>query len=98
MASLQREISVSSRTMRASSSCADKADTSSPSWISGSFLRGLRSSLSIFEIVFCNKDAFNIAQIGSLVMHAIAIEDPGPKYRLVLREIAQPEPGAGEVL
>jgi putative PIG3 family NAD(P)H quinone oxidoreductase len=50
------------------------------------------------EIVFCAREALNIAQIGDPVMLAIAVEEPGPKYRLVLRERAQPQPGAGEVL
>ena len=31
-------------------------------------------------------------------MKAIAIEDPGPHYRLVLHEIPAPRPGAGQVL
>jgi NADPH2:quinone reductase len=31
-------------------------------------------------------------------MQAIAIENPGPQYRLVLRELARPEPSAGEIL
>jgi putative PIG3 family NAD(P)H quinone oxidoreductase len=31
-------------------------------------------------------------------MHAITIENPGPQYRLVLRELEKPEPGAGEIL
>ncbi len=31
-------------------------------------------------------------------MQAIAIENPGPDYRLVLKEQAQPEPAAGEIL
>jgi len=31
-------------------------------------------------------------------MLAIAVEEPGPNYRLMLRERAQPQPGAGEVL
>lgn len=31
-------------------------------------------------------------------MQAVAIEDPGPNYRLVLRDTARPEPGAGEIL
>jgi len=31
-------------------------------------------------------------------MQAIAIETPGPQYRLVLRDLAMPEPGAGEIL
>ena len=31
-------------------------------------------------------------------MHVITVEEPGPKYRLVLQERAQPQPGAGEVL
>jgi NADPH2:quinone reductase len=32
------------------------------------------------------------------VMQAITVENPGPKYRLVLHECAQPEPAPGEVL
>jgi NADPH:quinone reductase len=31
-------------------------------------------------------------------MQAIAIENPGPHYRLALREVPKPEPGAGEIL
>jgi NADPH:quinone reductase len=31
-------------------------------------------------------------------MRAIAIENPGPQYRLVLRETQEPRPGSGEVL
>ena len=31
-------------------------------------------------------------------MQAIAIENPGPQYRLVVRELARPQPGAGEIL
>jgi putative PIG3 family NAD(P)H quinone oxidoreductase len=31
-------------------------------------------------------------------MQAIAIENPGPHYRLVLRDLSKPEPGAGEIL
>jgi putative PIG3 family NAD(P)H quinone oxidoreductase len=31
-------------------------------------------------------------------MQAIAIENPGPQYRLVMRELARPEPGTGEIL
>jgi len=31
-------------------------------------------------------------------MQAIAIENPGPQYRLVMRELARPQPGAGEIL
>ena len=31
-------------------------------------------------------------------MQAIAVENPGPDYRLVLKEQARPEPGGGEVL
>ena len=31
-------------------------------------------------------------------MQAIAIENPGPQYRLVLRELPMPEPCAGEIL
>jgi NADPH2:quinone reductase len=31
-------------------------------------------------------------------MRAIGVENPGPQYRLALREIAKPEPGAGEIL
>jgi NADPH2:quinone reductase len=31
-------------------------------------------------------------------MQAIVIEDQGPQYRLVLKELAKPEPGPGEVL
>jgi NADPH:quinone reductase len=59
-------------------------------------LRGISSS--IFEIVFCRELAFNIPQNEGFVMHAIVVEDPGPNYRLVLKDIARPEPGAGEVL
>jgi NADPH2:quinone reductase len=32
------------------------------------------------------------------VMQAITVENPGPEYRLVLHECAQPEPAPGEVL
>jgi NADPH2:quinone reductase len=31
-------------------------------------------------------------------MRAIGVENPGPQYRLALREIEKPEPGAGEIL
>ena len=31
-------------------------------------------------------------------MRAIGVENSGPQYRLALREIAKPEPGAGEIL
>jgi NADPH:quinone reductase len=31
-------------------------------------------------------------------MQAIAIEDPGPHYRLVLRDLGEPQPGTGEIL
>jgi NADPH2:quinone reductase len=31
-------------------------------------------------------------------MQAIAIENSGPQYRLVLRDLGRPEPGAGEIL
>jgi NADPH2:quinone reductase len=31
-------------------------------------------------------------------MRAIGVENPGPQYHLALREIAKPEPGAGEIL
>jgi putative PIG3 family NAD(P)H quinone oxidoreductase len=31
-------------------------------------------------------------------MQAIAIENPGPQYRLVVRDVPRPEPGPGEIL
>ena len=31
-------------------------------------------------------------------MKAIAVENPGPHYRLVLHELLAPKPGAGQVL
>ena len=40
----------------------------------------------------------NIAQSAGFVMQAIAIEKPGPQYRLVVHELPRPEPGAGEIL
>jgi putative PIG3 family NAD(P)H quinone oxidoreductase len=40
----------------------------------------------------------NIAQTKEFVMRAIAIENPGRSYRLVLQEMETPRPGGGEVL
>ena len=83
-----------------SSSCAERVEISSPSTISGSFLRGCRSSRSMASL--CLSQRFRVslcpAQMAAQAMKAIAVENPGPDYRLVLDDSPRPEPGPGEVL
>jgi putative PIG3 family NAD(P)H quinone oxidoreductase len=50
------------------------------------------------KFVFSAKGALNIAQRAGFVMQAVDVESPGPRYRLVLREVPSPQPGSGEIL
>ena len=99
----QRAISSSSRAMRFSSSCAERAEISSPSTISGSFLRGCNRPGPWLSLLRCSRQPFRGLVCAATKARASHESHRRRKSRATITgwccaKIPQPAPGPGQVL